>query len=62
MTALPQKQLGKVIRGELRLLCGFLRRDPVGNLEPRNGRGLVTITERPLNGSGRCLDPNNTAG
>jgi hypothetical protein len=30
-------QLGKVIHGELRLLRGLLRRDPVGNLEPRKG-------------------------
>jgi hypothetical protein len=34
----------------------------MGNLEPRKGRGLVTITDRPLEGSGRCLDLNNTAG
>lgn len=62
VTALPQNQLGKVIRGELRLPCGFLRRDPVGDLKPRKGRGLVTIMERPLEGSGRCLDLNHTAG
>jgi hypothetical protein len=34
----------------------------MGNLEPRKGRGLVTITERPLKGSGWCLDLNDTAG
>jgi hypothetical protein len=62
VTALPQNQLGKVIGGELRLLCGFLRRDPVGNLEPRKGRGLVTIMQRPLERTGRSLDLNNTAG
>src|SRR6478672_8363287 len=29
--------IGKVIRGELRLFCGFLRRDPLANLELRSG-------------------------
>jgi hypothetical protein len=33
----------------------------MGNLEPRNGRGLVPIMERPLEGGGRCLDLDNTA-
>jgi hypothetical protein len=47
---------------QLRLLCGFLRRDPLGNLEPGHGRGLVMIMERPLEGSGRCLDLDHTAG
>ncbi len=55
-------ELGKVIGGELRLPCGFLRRDPVGNLEPRKGRGLVTLMERPLERSDGCLDLNNIAG
>ena len=53
--------IGKVIRGELRLFCGFLRRDPLGNLELRNGRGLVTNMERPFEGGGRCLDLDNAA-
>ena len=54
-------QASSVIRGELFLLCGFLWRDPLGNLEPRNGRGPVTNMERPLEGGGRCLDLDNTA-
>ena len=53
--------IGKVIRGELRLFCGFLRRDPLANLELRSGRGLVTNMERPFEGGGRCLDLDNTA-
>jgi hypothetical protein len=34
----------------------------MGNLKPPKGLGLVTITERPLEHSGRRLDLNDTAG
>ena len=48
--------------GPLPLPGSFLRRNPAGETEPRNGRGLVAVMEGPFEDRGRSLDLDNAAG
>jgi len=51
-----------IASGPLPLLGSFLRWNPAGKTEPRNGRGLVAVMEGPFEYCGRSLDLDNAAG
>src|SRR5436190_21818966 len=53
---------GWLSRAKLSLLGIFLCRNPVIDLQPRNGSGPETAMESPLEHCGRRLDPDHTAG